>query len=243
MKIFISYSHKDSNYVLPIAEELLKIYGKQSVIIDKFSNLPGDSLIGFMNDSLESFTHFIFFISENSVNSYLTSLEWKNALIMCRDPSKKFIPVIVDSVNIPAILKDKIYINLYANGILHAFQEIKDVIDNNGLYITNKNLDNLYTKITFEKECIRLEIGTKFYSEPNSSFCIAFKNGKKIHMIIEESFQGSDEISEFEGEERYLVFIRLFRTVQINIFKFMKFYSHYLKQFKSNRRMNSPLRI
>lgn len=212
MKIFISYSHKDSNFVLPIAEELLKIYGKESVIIDKFSNHPGDSLVGFVNSSLEVFTHFIFFISQNSINSYLVSMEWKNALLLCKDKSRRFIPVIVDSVQVPAILNDKIYVNLYAHGILHAFQEIRDSIDSNS-YIDGIHLNNLNARIKIQENRTQLTIVSKLYSEPNASFCVVFKKKQSVKINVEEAFQGGTETREFDGEERFLVFIRLFRVL------------------------------
>ena len=79
----------DSNSVVPIAEELVKLYGKNSILIDCFNVKPGDSIIDFMNQSLETFTHFIFFISRNSIKSYMVSLEWKNALILCKNAHQK----------------------------------------------------------------------------------------------------------------------------------------------------------
>lgn len=212
MKIFVSYSHKDSNMVLPIVEELLKIYGSKNVIIDRYSNVPGDSLIGFMNNSLEAFTHFLFFLSTNSIESYLTSLEWKNALLLCKNPDKRFIPIVVDSVSIPPIIGDKIYVNLYAHGISHAFQEIRASVENRPVY-NETPIENLRAKVALREHEIVLTVESVLYSEPNPSFCIAFKEKEKVDFRFSENFQGSTDIIEIDGKDRFVFFVRLFRSL------------------------------
>lgn len=214
MKLFISYSHKDANFVNPVVSELSKNIDKNSILFDEWNIKPGDSIVGFMNSSLESFTHFIFFLSPNSVDSYMASLEWKNALILCSNKNRHFIPVIINSPKIPPILGDFKYIDSNLLGIDETIKQIFISISKSVNGETIYANDNLaYTAKQFADNKIEITIKARYYSEPNSSFCIAFLNSGKILVNFAENFQGSSEIREVDGNKCWLQFVRLFRTL------------------------------
>ena len=150
MRIFLSYSHKDKGTVLPVANHLIKIHGKDSVIIDEYNLKPGDSLIDFMNESLKNFTHFLFFLSNNSLRSYFTSLEWQNALILCADGKKKFVPIIVDSVDVPPIIGNIIRINMYEIGLKETFSLLDKTFSDSVYFESNQ--PNLFSKISLPSD-------------------------------------------------------------------------------------------
>ena len=211
MKIFISYSHADSNVVIPFAEELTKLYGNDSILIDEFRVKPGDSLIGFMNESLKTFSHFIFFISKHSIDSYMVSLEWQNALILCKDQSRRFIPIIVDSTEIPAILNDKHYINLYEIGFRQAFQLLKDSL--NDIKPEINRTENIEAHVSYKNDILELVIKANIYTESNSSFCIVFDGNGHVVPQNFEPFTGSTEEHLINGKQMKLLFVRLFRSL------------------------------
>ena len=214
MKVFFSYSHKDAHFVNLVVSELSKKIGKDSILFDEWNTIPGDSIIGFMNDSLESFTHFVFFLSPNSVDSYMVSLEWKNALILCSDKTRHFIPVVINSPKIPSILGDFKYIDSNLLGIPETIKQIMLSLsdgDSKESIHTNGNL--VYTAKQITDNQIEITIKARYYSEPNSSFCIAFLNNGKITVNFSENFQGSSEIMNLDGNECWLQFARLFRTL------------------------------
>ena len=78
--IFISHNHKDKQIVEPIALKLSEIFGQDKVFYDSWSIQPGDGIIDKMSQGLGEAEYFFFFVSENSLNSNMVSLEWQNAL-------------------------------------------------------------------------------------------------------------------------------------------------------------------
>ena len=214
MKIFISYSHKDKIFVNDIVQGISKQLGSESILFDEWNVKPGDSIIGFMNDSLSEFTHFVFFLSPDSVNSYMASLEWKNALSLCSNKSRSFIPIIVGQPNIPPILSDLKYIDSNLNGIDGTINQILCAISKESDSHIPPKLDNLTYRLLHKSNMeVEIMIETKFYSEPNASFCFAFLNDGKIRVKDFEPFNGSNEIRNLDGKECWLQFARLFRPV------------------------------
>lgn len=78
--IFISYNHQDEQLVDMVARRLELEFGRNNIFYDKWSMQPGDSIIGKMNEGLENFTTFFFFLSPNSLTSDMVKKEWQSAL-------------------------------------------------------------------------------------------------------------------------------------------------------------------
>ena len=106
-KIFISYNHEDEKLVAAITRRLEIEFGRKNIFYDKWSIQPGDSIIGKMNEGLEEFTTFFFFLSPNSLESKMVTLEWQAALNRAVNLDLKFVAVRIADCAPPVILSDK----------------------------------------------------------------------------------------------------------------------------------------
>lgn len=113
--IFLSYSHKDKAIVGPMAESFRKTFGEDRVFFDQWSIQPGDSLVDKMDEGLADCRYFFFLVSKNSLSSQMVGLEWKNALLKHIKGDTLFVPVKLDDCDMPSILLQNLYINLYGN--------------------------------------------------------------------------------------------------------------------------------
>lgn len=218
MKIFVSYCHKDENIVLPVVNGLIEKYGKSTILIDNEVLKPGDSIIDFMNDSLGQFTHFILFLSSNSIESPMVSIEWKTALPMCDGRNTKFIPVIIDSVKVPRVLNNIYQIRMFEFGLNYCMQQLFSTFDiqkdDKEFHQSSKSNLSASIKNISEHE-VEVTIATNYYSEPNSSFCIVLNTLTGVNLDFSEMFQGSNELKIFDGQKRMLQFVRLFRPLSV----------------------------
>lgn len=110
--IFISYNHNDEQLVDMVARRLELEFGRNNIFYDKWSIQPGDSIIGKMNEGIEKFTTFFYFLSPNSLNSKMVTKEWQSALTKSINENLKFVPVRIADCKPPAILIDSLYIDL-----------------------------------------------------------------------------------------------------------------------------------
>ena len=62
--IFISYNHNDQQLVDMVARQLELSFGKNNIFYDRWSMQPGDSIIGKMNEGLEQYTTFFYFLQK-----------------------------------------------------------------------------------------------------------------------------------------------------------------------------------
>lgn len=107
----------------------------------------------------------------------MVSLEWQSALHKSVKENIKFIPIKIDNSNQPAILIDKLYIDMYNNGLKQAFQQIIDVIDNNDSSIYNSTYSDVYYEMTQLSEYeILLIVKAKKFKEHTPTINISFKN-------------------------------------------------------------------
>ena len=113
-KIFISYNHNDDVLVDTIARRLELEFGRNNIFYDAWSIQPGDSIIGKMDEGLSSFSTFFFFVSNNSLNSKMVTLEWQTALNIATNNGLKFVAVRIENCSIPLIISDKLYIDFSA---------------------------------------------------------------------------------------------------------------------------------
>ena len=75
-KIFISYNHNDKILIDTIARRLELEFGRNNIFYDAWAIQPGDNIIGKMNEGLSDFTTFFFFVSPNSLQSKMVTLDW-----------------------------------------------------------------------------------------------------------------------------------------------------------------------
>lgn len=175
--IFISYNHKDEQLVDMIARRLELEFGRDNIFYDKWSMQPGDSIIGKMNEGLEKFTTFFYFLSPNSLTSKMVSKEWKSALNKAVNENLKFVAVRLADCKTQAILTDALYIDLYGKGLDDALAQMKCVIKGENTYKALEDVENIVAivqKISAYE--IRIEIKAMLFSENDADFAFICDN-------------------------------------------------------------------
>ncbi|CYV05365.1 TPA: toll/interleukin-1 receptor domain-containing protein [Streptococcus suis] len=175
--IFISYNHNDQQLVDMIARQLELSFGKNNIFYDRWSMQPGDSIIGKMNEGLEQYTTFFYFLSTSSLKSNMVAREWQSALVSSVNSGMKFIPIRLDDCNLPAIMKDLVYIDLYDIGIDEAIYQMKSVVNQESNYKPLEDKENLiatlHKKSDFE---IEFEIRATMFTVHEVTFAFACDN-------------------------------------------------------------------
>nr|WP_039693766.1 toll/interleukin-1 receptor domain-containing protein [Streptococcus gallolyticus] len=169
--IFISYNHKDQQLVDMVARQLEITFGKNNIFYDRWSMQPGDSIIGKMNEGLEQYTTFFYFLSTNSLESDMVTREWQSALMSSVNSGLKFVPIRLDDCNPPAIMKDLLYIDLYGIGIDDAISQMKAIVNQENNYKPLKDKNNLtcYLHVKSDYE-VEFEIRATMFSVQDVTF-------------------------------------------------------------------------
>lgn len=175
-KLFISYNHNDKPLVDTIVRRLELEFGRNNIFYDAWSIQPGDSIIGKMNEGLEEFTTFFFFVSTNSVFSKMVSLEWQTALNKAINNNLKFVAVRIDDCNPPVVLSDKLYIDLYGEGLDSAIEKMKCVIKSESTYKPLDDIQNIKATTMKYSNIIRFIVEADLYAETNPVFAFACSN-------------------------------------------------------------------
>jgi hypothetical protein len=183
--IFISYNHNDQQLVDMVARKLELSFGRNNIFYDRWSMQPGDSIIGKMNEGLEQYTTFFYFLSTNSLKSNMVTREWQSALMSSVNSGLKFVPIRLDDCNPPAIMKDLLYIDLYGRGIDDAISQMRTVVNKENNYKPLEDKDNLivtlHQKSDFE---IEFEISATMFSEQNVVFAFVCNNPTEDFEVI-----------------------------------------------------------
>ena len=132
--IFLSHAHADKPVVEPVAIRLREIFGEERVFYDSWSIRPGDGIIEKMNEGLTAPDFVFFFVSEQSISSSMVKIEWQNALFKASRGTTKVVPVRVDGAAMPAVLSQNLYIDMYAQGIEVAIQQIVNLLQGNNSF-------------------------------------------------------------------------------------------------------------
>lgn len=179
--IFLSYSHKDKAIIAPMAEVLRKVFGEDALFFDQWSIQPGDSLIDRMEAGLDCCRFFFFLVSKNSLSSQMVGLEWKNALMKHIKGEVTFIPVKVDHCDMPTILLQNLYINLYGNGMEFALRQMIDVASGKNTYRPEEvtGFQNVRAFISGTDREITVEFRAEAYTEPQSKYLIFIDNNQE----------------------------------------------------------------
>lgn len=178
--IFISHNSKDKAIVEPIAIRLRELFGQDNVFYDSWSIQPGDGIIDKMNEGLANCRLFFFFVSNNSLNSYMVKLEWQNAVMKMSKGNAKLIPVRIDNCIMPPILLQSLYIDLYSNGFDVALRQIVDMANGINTFRPQfpevSNIEARANYITGRE--IKVEITAKYFMEPIPHFLFGTPNSE-----------------------------------------------------------------
>ena len=133
----------------PIAFELGKVFGRESIFYDSWSVQPTDTgIIDKINKGLAEVNIFFYFVSKNSLESKMVDMEWQNALLLEIKGGMKFVAVKLDDCVMPAVLTQKVYIDYNGKGEQIALKQMIDVIDERNIFIAynDTGLKNLNEK-------------------------------------------------------------------------------------------------
>jgi hypothetical protein len=177
--IFLSHNYKDKPIVEQLALRFRDIYGQENVFYDSWSIQPGDGIIDKMNEGLEKCKYFFFFVSKNSLESKMVTMEWQNAIMSSAQKDVKLIPIRLDSSILPMILKQTLYLDLFTDGLEAVLTQAVNVIDNKSTY-TRKSpeFSNLVVHMSTKMDEILLTIEAIHYMEPKSNYLVVLSNNQ-----------------------------------------------------------------
>ena len=205
-KVFISYNHSDKFIVDTIARRLEIEFGRNNIFYDAWSMQPGDSIIGKMNAGLEDFTTFFFFVSDNSLQSNMVKLEWQTALNRAINRDLKFVSIRISDCSMPAILTDKLYIDLYGEGLDSAVEKMRCVIKGENVYAPLEDVQNViaYCKKK-DSHSVDIEISATHFVVHNPTVAIGITVSEEHFTIKQLSegmvISGKDIIATSDGQE------------------------------------------
>jgi hypothetical protein len=177
-RIFLSHNHNDKPVVEAVALKLASIFGQDQVFYDSWSIQPGDGIIDKMNQGLEAPDFVFFFVSKNSLASGMVKLEWQNALYAATKGKTRIIPVRVDGTDMPAVLRQNLFIDMHTVGLEAAIAQIVGVAQGNASFTPQHlGFSNLtYTKAVSADGTIDVTIKASHLMEPNPNFALIVMN-------------------------------------------------------------------
>lgn len=182
--IFLSHNYKDKPLVEQIALELRNVFSENEIFYDSWSIQPGDGIIDKMSEGLEKCKFFLFFVSQNSLASNAVRFEWQNTVMSSLTKDKRIIPIKLDDSNMPIILQQNLYLDLYNNGLEVVTRQIIDVITGTNTFrLNDKVFSNLKSSTTTKKDEIILEICAEHFLEAIPKFFIVFQDKHKIEEV------------------------------------------------------------
>lgn len=198
--IFISYNHNDEQLVDMVARRLELEFGRNNIFYDKWSIQPGDSIIGKMNEGIEKFTTFFYFLSPNSLNSKMVTKEWQSVLTKSINENLKFVPIRISDCKPPAILTDSLYIDLYGIGLDDAVAQMKCVAKGNSTYKALTDIENIKAVVDIVSDkMIKIEIRAMMFSENDANFAFIFNNKYEEFDVQPEDSAHYDSTGEVDG--------------------------------------------
>lgn len=177
-RVFLSHNQNDKPLVEPIAIKLANIFGRDKVFYDSWSIRPGDGIIDKMNLGLQEPEYVFFFVSKTSLASEMVKLEWQNALYSATKGRTRFIPVRVDGSEMPAILRQTLYIDMYTCGLETAIDQIVNVVLGGASFTPeHKGFSNLsFSRVHLHNGSIEITVSASHMVEPNPNFAFPVIN-------------------------------------------------------------------
>jgi hypothetical protein len=170
--IYLSHNSKDKVVVEPIALKLREILGEDKVFYDSWSIQPGEGIIDRMNEGLSACKVFFFFLSRNSLESFMVKLEWQNAVYAMTQGKVKFVPVRLDDCSLPPIIAQNKYIDIYENGYDRALLKIIEASKGENVFNPDfKDVKNITARLNPSYgEHIEVSLEAKHHIVPATRF-------------------------------------------------------------------------
>lgn len=177
-KIFLSHNHNDKPLVEAVALKLAGIFGQDQVFYDSWSIKPGDGIIDQMNKGLEAPEFVFFFVSKNSLASGMVKLEWQNALYSASKGKTRIVPVRIDGSEMPAVLKQTLFIDMHTVGLEAAIAQIVSVTQGNASFTPqHQGFSNLsYSRGNGADGSVEITVKASHLMEPNPHFAFVVGN-------------------------------------------------------------------
>jgi hypothetical protein len=179
-KIFLSHNHNDKPLVEAVALKMAAIFGQDQVFYDSWSIRPGDGIIDQMNKGLEAPEFVFFFVSTNSLASGMVKLEWQNALYSASKGKTRIVPVRVDGSDMPAVLKQTLFIDMHTVGLDAAIAQIVSVTQGHASFTPqHQGFSNLsFTQVLNGDGSIDIAVKASHLMEPNPNFVFVTTNAE-----------------------------------------------------------------
>jgi hypothetical protein len=179
-KIFLSHKWEDKPVVEPVALRLREIFGEDGVFYDSWSIGPGDGIIEKMDQGLTAPEFVFFFVSKLSLTSGLVKLEWQNALLKASKGQTRLIPVRIDDVVMPEVLRQSLYIDVYSVGLEAGLNQIVNVVQGNASF-TPQHVG--FSNLTMDPHAdtsgvLTVTISASHLMEPNPNFILVMDNAE-----------------------------------------------------------------
>ena len=108
MSIFISYSHKDKDFVDRLA--LILVDKRIKVFVDRWEMKLGDSITTKIQDAISEASYLMIILSKSSVASDWCKREITSALMLELERKRiVLLPILIEDCDIPLFLRDKYY--------------------------------------------------------------------------------------------------------------------------------------
>lgn len=176
--IFISHNSNDKPIVEPIAMKLADVFGRDEVFYDSWSIKPGEGIINKMNQGLENCRFVFYFVSKNSLSSFMVNMEWQNALMKVSKGMVRLIPIRMDNSEMPAILTQNLYLDLFTNGLDVTTRQMIDLIQGNDTFHPKyTQVKNLTAKFLSRSERqVVIQLDAQYFMEPIPHFAFVTSN-------------------------------------------------------------------
>ena len=130
-QVFIAYSFRDTEYARRLAGDLrekgLRVWIAEEEI------RPGDSIQKKIEDALQTSGYLLALLSRASLDSKWVQNEYQMALLReSRGKWPRVIPVLIESVDVPAPIRDKMYVDLTHDYDLGVERIVSAITDSHG---------------------------------------------------------------------------------------------------------------
>lgn len=114
MPVFISYSHRDSDFVDELAKQLVK--NDVSVWVDRWELSVGDSLMSRLQSEIAGASALLVILSNGSVTSPWCEKEINGGLLRELEERRVVVlPVLIEDCKVPLFLRDKVFADFRAS--------------------------------------------------------------------------------------------------------------------------------
>jgi hypothetical protein len=205
MSVFISYNHKDEEFVEKLSQELIR--HNVPVWRDKWQLQLGDSITNSVQKALEEASFVCLVLSKNALNSKWVEREITASLVREMEGKKlSILPLVIDECKLPLFLRDKLYADFrkdFGSGVKMILNAVADKYNLFSGKITNQGKTTSFGTdvIVYENQ---IDINFDIISQDDDSdYFILTKikltgNDKALEQF--KSYQNDGEAADFVKE-------------------------------------------